>query len=185
MVAYRSQAVNYMKGKNKTEKGIEADSEYPALVIADIRSAHNVGSLFRTSDGVGIKKIYLTGTTPAPLDRFDRPRKDIAKTALGAELSIPWKYEKGTGALLKKLKSADTCIIAIEQSKDSIDYKKVNSKIGKNKKVVFVVGNEVEGLSPTTLKLVDIVAEIPMKGMKESLNVSVAAGIALFRILEV
>jgi tRNA G18 (ribose-2'-O)-methylase SpoU len=151
------------------------------IVLDNIRSNHNVGSIFRTADALGVSKIYLCGTTPKPLDRFERPVGEIAKTALGAEKSIPWEYSKTTSGVIKKLKKSGVEIIAIEQSKNSVDYKKV--KIKNN--VAFVLGNEVDGVNKNILKLCDIVAEIPMKGGKESLNVSVACGVALFRILNI
>lgn len=150
------------------------------VILPDIRSTHNVGSIFRTSDALGIDKIYLTGYTPTPVDRFNRPRKDIAKTALGAEKHIPWEYTQDINKLLKELSAGGFTIVAIEQSDNSIDYKKIK----KTSKMAFVLGNEVEGLPKATLKLCDLVAEIPMKGEKESLNVSVSAGVALFRILD-
>jgi tRNA G18 (ribose-2'-O)-methylase SpoU len=149
------------------------------LVLHDIRSAQNVGSLFRTADAVGITKIFLSSITPAPIDRFGRDRNDIAKTALGAEKSIPWEIYEDINILLEKQKKEGFEIIAIEQSSKAVDYKSVESK----ERVVFILGNEVGGLSKGVLDLVDIIAEIPMAGEKESLNVSVAGGIALFRIL--
>lgn len=149
------------------------------LILPDIRSAHNVGALFRTADAAGIRKLYLTGITPAPLDRFGRPRADVAKSALGAELSVPWEQRARLLPLVAKLKKDGYLIVAIEQAEHSIDYKK--AKVGN--KVAFVVGSEVDGLPKSALAQCDIVAEIPMSGMKESLNVSVAAGIALFRML--
>jgi len=151
------------------------------LVLPDIRSVENVGAMFRTSDAAGIKKIYLTGYTPAPLDRFGRKRNDIAKSALGAEEFVLWEYKKSLLALLNKLKKEGYDLIAIEQDKNSIDYKKV--KIGR--KNAFILGSEVAGLSKNILKKCDVIAEIPMKGKKESLNVSVALGIVLFRILNI
>ena len=149
------------------------------LVLDNIRSAHNVGSLFRTADAVGIEKIYLCGTTPTPIDRFGRPQKEIAKVALGAEKNIASAYAKETKTVLKNLKTDGYHIIAIEQSPKAIDYKKVTIIYP----VAFVLGTEVTGLSQELLELCDVVAEIPMSGKKESLNVTVAAGVALFRIL--
>lgn len=151
------------------------------LILDNIRSRHNVGSIFRTADCAGVGKIYLCGTTPTPLDRFNREVKEIAKTALGAEKSVVWEYSKTTLSVVKKLKRDGYHIIAIEQSKNSIDYKKVKAR----SKVAFVVGNEVDGVAKSILKLCDIVAEIPMRGGKESLNVSVATGVALFRVLNI
>lgn len=163
-----------------TRKQVQSSPD-TALILPDIRSAHNVGSIFRTADAAGVGKIYLTGITPAPLDRFGRPRSDIAKAALGAELSVPWEHKARILPLLARLKKAGFVLVAIEQSEDSVDYKKV--KIPKGQKTAFIVGNEVEGLPENILARCDSVAEIPMSGTKESLNVSVAAGIALFRIL--
>lgn len=149
------------------------------LILHDIRSAHNVGSLFRTADAVGIAHIYMSSTTPTPVDRFGRYRLDIAKTALGAEKTIPWDQYADIEVLLQELKEKNYQIVAIEQAPHAVDYKTLQC----NDLVVFIVGNEVEGLSEDVLKHVDTVAEIPMRGNKESLNVSVAAGVALFRIL--
>lgn len=153
------------------------------LILNNIRSNHNVGSLFRTADACGISKIYLVGITPAPLDKFGRVVKEIAKTALGAEQSVLYEKVATFKTLVKKLKKEGFKIIAIEQSKHSVDYKKV--KIKEEEKVAFVLGREVEGMSQTELSVCDVVAEIPMKGEKESLNVSVAGGVALFRMLNI
>ena len=151
------------------------------LILHNIRSAQNVGALFRTAEACGIEKIYLTGYTPRPLDRFGRDQKSISKSALGAEKIIPWDESETITSVLKNLKKENFQIIAIEQSNESVDYKKVKTK----DKNVFVLGNEVKGISKQTLDKCDVVAEIPMKGKKESLNVSVSGGIALFRILNI
>lgn len=149
------------------------------LILNDIRSIENVGAIFRTADAAGIDKIYLCGYTPTPLDRFGRKRGDLAKSALGAEESVSWEQKKSISALLTKLKKQGCQIIAIEQDEKSVDYKKVKLK----EKNAFIVGTEVTGIPKNILKKCDIIAEIPMRGKKESLNVSVAIGIALFRIL--
>jgi 23S rRNA (guanosine2251-2'-O)-methyltransferase len=149
---------------------------FNVVILHNIRSAENVGAMFRTCDAAGVGKIYLTGYTPAPLDRFGRKRKDVAKTALGAEEYVAWESKKSLPALISKLKQASFSIIAIEQDKNSINYKKVKLK----NKNAFIVGAEVAGLSKRILKQCDLIAEIPMHGKKESLNVSVALGIALF-----
>jgi tRNA G18 (ribose-2'-O)-methylase SpoU len=151
------------------------------LILNDIRSVENVGAMFRTSDAVGIDKIYLVGITPAPVDRFGRKRSDLAKSALGAEEYVPWEQKMGLSGLLKALKRDGFQIIAIEQDEKSVDYKQVKTK----NKNAFIVGTEVKGLPKSVLKNCDIIAEIPMQGKKESLNVSVSLGIALFRILGV
>ena len=95
------------------------------LILHNIRSVENVGAIFRTADSVGINKIYLTGYTPTPLDRFGRKRRDLAKSALGAEEFVAWEQKKNISALLTKLKKEKYLIIGIEQDKKSIDYKKV------------------------------------------------------------
>lgn len=151
------------------------------LIIHNVRSAYNVGSMFRTAEAAGVSKIYLTGYTPQPVDRFGRKRKDVAKPALGAEDLVPWDYYTHISSLIKKLKKEGYFIVALEQSPKSVDYKKVKPK----EKTALIVGNEVRGLSKTILDRCDVIVQIPMKGKKESLNVSVALGIALFRILNI
>lgn len=150
------------------------------LILHDIRSAQNVGSLFRSSDALGISKIYLSQITPSPVDRFGRDRSDISKTALGAEKNIPWEQYQDISELIKEMKSEGYSVVAIEQSENSVDYKDFK----KVEKIAFVLGNEVEGLSKEVLNKVDFIVEIPMRGKKESLNVSVAGPVAMFRILD-
>jgi tRNA G18 (ribose-2'-O)-methylase SpoU len=157
-------------------------SELEIIAVLDnIRSVHNVGSIFRTSDALGVNKIFLCGCTPTPKDRFGRERKDLAKVALGAEKSIEWEYFETTEEVVKKLKKEKFQIIALEQSKNSIDYKKVKTK----NKTAIILGEEVHGLNKKVLDLADVVMEIPMRGIKESLNVSVSFGVAAFRIFNV
>jgi 23S rRNA (guanosine2251-2'-O)-methyltransferase len=148
------------------------------LILNDIRSVENVGAMFRTADAAGIDKIYLVGTSPCPIDRFGRKRSDMAKSALGAEEFVPWEYKKTILPLLTQLKKGGFQIIAIEQDEKSVDYKKVKLSA----KNAFIVGTEVSGIPKNILNKCDIIAEIPMNGKKESLNVSVALGVALFRI---
>lgn len=147
------------------------------ILLHDIRSVYNVGAIFRTADAIGVSKIYLTGITPTPIDRFNQPRQDFAKSALGSERSVAWEYAKSPAALITRLKKEGTQVVCVEQSASSVDYKK--AKFGK--KVLVVLGNEVSGVSKSILNKADIIAEIPMRGLKESLNVSVSAGIVLFR----
>ena len=149
------------------------------LILPDIRSAINVGAIFRTADAVGIDKIYLVGVTPRPNDQFGRIQKDIAKSALGAETWIKWEYKEKLIPLISSLKKEGYEVVALEQSKISIDYR--NYK--KPNKFVFILGPEVTGLDKKILDKCDKIVEIPMNGKKESLNVSVACGVALFRIL--
>jgi len=180
------------------------------LVLDNIRSVHNVGSIFRTAETLGISEIYCLGTTPTPTDRFGNIRKDFVKVSLGAENFMKWKHVgdsvndhleehlekragdgdfKKTKALIISLKKKGFKIIGLEQSSKSIDYKKVRlhqSSKSQNltSPVAIILGNEVDGVSPKLLKLADMIAEIPMLGRKESLNVSVAAGIFLYRLLD-
>lgn len=148
-------------------------------VLHDIRSLHNVGSIFRTADAAGVAKLYLCGITGSPLDRFGNVRPDVAKVALGAEKTVAWEKAVGTVAVLKRLKAEGYKILALEQSGNSIPYYKLQTAYNK---VALVLGNEVKGLPPSILKLADKVLEIPMKGQKESLNVSVAFGVAVFSL---
>jgi tRNA G18 (ribose-2'-O)-methylase SpoU len=147
------------------------------VLLHNIRSAHNVGSIFRTADAAGVSKIYVTGYTPTPADRFKRPQKDIAKTALGAEKSVLWEYAKSPDGLLARLKKEKWHIVGVEQDKHAIDYRSFNI----SRPTLFILGNEVRGISFALRKKCDTLVEIPMHGKKESLNVSVAAGIVLFQ----
>jgi tRNA G18 (ribose-2'-O)-methylase SpoU len=150
------------------------------LILPNIRSAVNVGAIFRTGDAVGISKIFLVGCTPTPSDKFGRVQKDIAKSALGAETWIPWEYRNSLIPLINKLKKEGYSIVALEQNDNSIDYRKFRLK----RNTAIILGPEVQGLDKRILNLCDVVVEIPMYGKKESLNVSVACGVALFRILK-
>lgn len=149
------------------------------LILHHIRSAENVGSLFRTADAAGISKLYLSSITATPFDRFGRPNAKVAKTALGAEQNLPWESYEDVNLVLATLAAQGYQIVVIEQSETSVDYKEVTIKYP----VAFVLGNEVDGVPAEIVAQAHIVAEIPMCGMKESLNVAVAGGIALFRML--
>ena len=158
------------------------------LILHNILSLHNVGSIFRTADGVGVEKIYLTGYTPSPHDFFGKLRGDFAKTALGAEKHVAWEQRKNIGKIVGDLKKEKTLIISLEQSPRSVPYNRFAAMYGKKlkkyKSIALVVGNEVRGLAPSILKKSDAIIEIPMRGRKESLNFSVAAGIALYSLNE-
>ncbi|KKR79292.1 MAG: tRNA/rRNA methyltransferase [Candidatus Nomurabacteria bacterium GW2011_GWA2_40_9] len=156
------------------------------LIIHDVRSVVNVGAMFRTADAAGVSKIYLTGYTPAPIDRFGKKRSDFAKSALGAEDFVIWESKKSLPALISKLRREGFQIIAIEQDKRSIDYRKlkqINKEKNFENKNAFIAGPEVTGIPKSILDKCDVIAEIPMLGKKESLNVSVATGIVLFSAL--
>lgn len=150
------------------------------VVLHNIRSAHNVGSIFRTSDALEVTHIYCSGYTPTPLDRFLRPVKEIAKTALGAEKSIPWESVSRPSAILRRLKKEGFTIVGIEQDSRAQDYKDYLPP----EKMVILVGNEVRGLSSSLRDSCDVLLEIPMKGKKESLNVGVSFAVGLFRICD-
>ncbi len=155
------------------------------LVAFDIRSTHNVGAFFRTCDGLGIEALYLTGITPHPKKESGETRlphlitklaKDIHKTALGAESTLPWHYYEDATSTLQALKADGWQIIALEQDNRSVPLTTLTT----HNKVALVVGSEVEGLAKDVLAQCDDITEIPMYGAKESFNVSVAAAIGLF-----
>ncbi len=150
------------------------------IILDNIRSVHNVGSIFRTAETLGISKIYCLETTPTPLDRFKNKRKDFAKVSLGAEEIVAWEHIDDIKGLVKELKKDGFKIVSLEQDEKSVDYKKIN--ISGN--TVIVLGNEVDGVSKYLLQESDEIAEIPMMGKKESLNVSVAGAVFLYRILD-
>ncbi len=149
------------------------------LVLHNIRSLMNVGAIFRTADGAGVDKIILSGYTPGPYNKFGGDNGKIEKTSLGAHKFVKSERTKNLTKTLEDLKKEKFYIIGIEQGKNSKDYKKIKAK----NKNVFILGNEVRGISKSLQEKCDVLAEIPMAGKKESLNVSVSAGIAIFRIL--
>jgi 23S rRNA (guanosine2251-2'-O)-methyltransferase len=155
------------------------------LVAVDVRSTHNVGSFFRTCDGLGAV-LYLVGITPQPLHDDDdrlphiarKADKDIAKTALGAEKTVKWRHHDTLLAAKYDLEKEGYTLVGLEQSTTSKNLKDLKS----DKSIAIVVGREVEGLSLVEQKLCDELYEIPMQGGKESFNVSVAAGMALYQL---
>lgn len=153
------------------------------VLLHNIRSLHNVGSIFRTADAAGVKKIYLCGITPFPVDEFLQKRPQFAKVSLGAEDNISWEYRKSIVPLIKKLKNQGFKIVALEQSQNSIPLTQV--QLENLEKAALIVGHEVKGIDKKVLTLADQILEIPMKGKKESLNVSVAFGIAVYQLLKI
>jgi tRNA G18 (ribose-2'-O)-methylase SpoU len=151
-------------------------------VLVDLRSVHNVASIFRTADAAGCKEIVLTGFTPSPFDRFGKVRKDFAKVALGAEKHFVIRHFKQIGSAIRALKKEGKLVVALEQSEKSIPYDSFKKKLPGENAVALLVGNEPEGLRPSVLEKADAVLEIPMRGQKESLNVAVAFGIAAYEI---
>jgi len=159
--------------KNQLQKTEMARRKNKLIVVChNIRSAHNIGSVFRTADGAGAVKIYLTGYTPAP------PHPGIAKTALGAEKVVEWERFAKLDVAIEKLKKEKFEIIALEQSKKIVPFDSFKPKGN----IALILGNEVRGLGPAVLRKCDKIIEIPMRGEKESLNVSVAFGIAAYTI---
>jgi len=149
------------------------------LILDNIRSVANVGSIFRTADCLGVLKIVLVGITSPPTDRFGRKRKDFAKVSLGAEDLVKWEHKKEIGPIIDKLKEEGFEIVALEQIANAEDIKNFKP----TDQFALIVGNEVSGVSRKTLDKADRVVEISMLGTKESLNVSVAAGVALYHLL--
>ena len=156
------------------------------LIAHNVRSTHNVGSLLRTADGLGVERVFLTGYTPYPLTKDDdrlphlaqKIDHQIAKTALGAENSVKWAHQADIFALLTDLKVDGFRIVALEQVKGSIKLPEFSPP----EKIALVVGREVEGIEPEVLATTDTVIEIPMLGNKESLNVVQAAAMGLYHI---
>ena len=146
-------------------------------LLENIRSAYNVGSVFRTADAFLIEAVYITGYTAKP------PHKEITKTALGAQDSVDWNYFENTKATIELLRENEYKIFAVEQVADSISLEKLTEL--EIEKVAFIFGNEVTGVDQQTISLCDGCIEIPQFGMKHSLNISVAAGIVLWEAVKV
>ena len=157
------------------------------VVLNNIRSSQNVGSIFRTCDAVGVKKIILAGYTPTPIDRFGRENKGLTKASLGAEKFVVWEKVESLSEVVKfdNTGSKNFVVVGVEQAKNSINYKNLKSQIESSgfQNLILIFGNEVEGLSESDLDHCGLVAEIPMQGQKESLNVAVCAGIILFELV--
>lgn len=159
------------------------DAMKTVLILDNLRSVYNVGSMFRTGNALKVSEIALCGITPTPLDKRGHKRKDFAKVALGSEDIVSWRHFPTTREAVDYYKEDKYFLIAIEQDKHAVDYKEVDIT-GKDK-VAFIIGSEVDGVEKEALSFSDVIAEIPMHGTKESLNVTIAAGIALFRILNI
>jgi tRNA G18 (ribose-2'-O)-methylase SpoU len=157
------------------------------VILNNVRSALNVGSIFRTSSGIGIDKIYLCGITPIPFETSskyagqNKKRKDFVKTSLGAEDEIAWEYRENILELVEEMKKQNFEIIALEQNEESMDYKSI--KIEKEN-VAIVVGSETDGIQKEVLEMSDKIVEIPMLGLKESLNVTIAYAILVYKLFD-
>ena len=161
--------------RKSVEEFRESEKTPVVVVLDNIRSMHNVGSVFRSADAFLVECIFLCGFTAQP------PHRDIHKTALGATDTVKWKYYYSTLEAVKKLKEDGYRIWAIEQVKNSRKLNEIELK--PNEKAAIIFGNEVEGVSNDVLALCDDFIEIPQLGMKHSLNVSVAAGIVLWEVV--
>lgn len=156
------------------------------LIAENVRSAHNVGSLLRTADGLGVSHVYLVGYTPHPPSAHDkrlpheqaRALSQISKTSLGSEKTVSWSHETEMESLLLRLKNEGYGLVGLEQTDKSVPLHEYKPP----PKVSLVVGNEIEGISGQTLMLCDALLEIPMHGTKESFNVAIASAIALYSL---
>lgn len=154
------------------------------LIVHNIRSAHNVGSILRTADGFGVKHVFITGYSPYPASARDKRLPHISnkindqihKTALGAEKYVDWEYEENPMKIIKKLKTSGFKIAGLEQNSKSIDL----TKFSPPQKLAILLGEEVDGINSGLINSMDFLIEIPMKGEKESFNVSIATAIALY-----
>jgi len=164
-----------IKSKRPGLSDLSGMNRFPVTVIAEnIRSLYNVGSIFRTSDGALVEKLFLCGYTGFP------PRKEIDKTALGSVESVPWEHEPDTISAIKKMKSAGYRILALEHTDSSISYNEARYEFP----LCLLLGNEVDGISEEAVGLCDQSVEIPMFGIKQSLNVSVAYGIMVYHLVQ-
>jgi len=149
----------------------------PLLVVLDnIRSLNNIGSVFRTCDAFAIEKVYLCGITAQP------PHNDINKTALGATESVAWEYATDVLTIINKLKADGVKIIAIEQAENSVALQDL--ELAKNQKYAVIFGNEVKGIQQSLVNAADYCVEIPQVGTKHSLNISVSCGVVLWDLFK-
>lgn len=175
-----------MRKKSIAELTRTTEGEYlkaeklPLTVLADnVRSAQNVGAVLRTSDAFKVREVVMCGITPVP------PNNDISKSALGAEHSVHWRHEEDSLEAVKRLKGEGYTICVLEQTHGSVSLDKFEAKDnrdGVGKGYVLVIGNEVKGVAQEIVDIADVALEIPMHGVKHSLNVSVSAGIALWEL---
>jgi len=173
---YHKRKNDELKAVRPTLKEVMGIPRSPiSFLVENIRSVHNVGAIFRTADGIGAEKLYLAGYTAYP------PRQDLKKVSLGAEESVPWEHFENPMDAVKIIKSKGISIIALEQTRFSKSIYDFNWKFP----ICIILGNEVKGVSEDLLNVSDDCFEIPMKGIKQSLNVSVAAGVVGYEIARV
>ena len=162
-------------GRKSVEEFKRSEKTPIIVVLENIRSAYNVGSVFRTADAFLVEAIYITGYSAKP------PHKEIKKTALGAEETVSWKYFKTAGEAIDELKAKEYKVFAVEQAAGS--YKLQAVSFGPNEKIAVVFGNEVSGVEQSTILLCNGCIEIPQLGMKHSLNIATAAGVVLWELV--
>ncbi|HLG39901.1 MAG TPA: RNA methyltransferase [Chitinophagaceae bacterium] len=162
-------------GRKSVEEFKRSDKLPVIVVLENIRSAYNVGSVFRTSDAFLIEAIYIIGYSAKP------PHKEIKKTALGAEETVTWKYFKTTAEAIGELKKTGYKVFAVEQAVNSHPLQRFDFK--EDKRIAVVFGNEVTGVEQSTIHLCDGCIEIPQLGMKHSLNIATAAGVVLWELV--
>ncbi len=160
-----------------TLETIDSVKKMPVYVILNsIRSSYNVGSIFRSSDGAMVEKLFLCGYTPTP------PKKEVLKTALGSTESVSWEYYKDPKEIVKKLKGEGVKICALEQTDSSVPYYEIKES---DFPIAVILGNEITGVDQELIDLCDFSVEIPQYGIKQSLNVAVATGITLFELRKI
>ena len=153
---------------------LQASPRHPVIVLGDdIRSLHNVGAIFRTSDAAHIQHLYLCGITGKP------PRDEIRKTSLGAEESVPWSYEKDALVVIEKLRQQGYQICVLEHTTQSVNYQQTDYQFP----LCLIIGNEYHGVNDELVAAADMAIELPMHGIKQSLNVSVAYGVAVYHLI--
>ena len=167
--------LNIELGRIKADQYRELPPSGIVLVLDNIRSAHNVGSAFRTGDAFKVDKVWLCGICATP------PSAEIHKVALGAELSVPWEHADDTLALVRRLQAEGWTVVCAEQTEHAVSLERFRREPGRRYAVVF--GNEVDGVRQDVVDAADLSVEIPQSGTKHSLNVSVSVGIVLWQIL--
>lgn len=173
---YKGLKLSLQELNRKTVDEFKRSEKTPVIaVLENIRSAYNVGSVFRTADAFLLQAIYITGYTCIP------PHKEIKKTALGAEETVDWKHFSNTKDAIAELKQNGYTVYAVEQAINSISLEKI--ALENAEKVAFIFGNEVSGVEQTTIEQCDACVEIPQLGMKHSLNIATAAGVVLWEII--
>lgn len=166
-----------ISASRSTVETLDKVNKLPVYVVLNsIRSSYNVGSIFRTSDGAMIEKLYLCGYTPYP------PKKEVLKTALGSQDSVNWEFAEDPKDVVVKLKQQSVKIIALEQTDNNLPYYSLSKT---DFPVCLIVGNEITGVSQDLIDLCDASIEIPQFGIKQSLNVAVAYGIAVFELRKI